>query len=107
MRWGCCNKLEIQDGGRLGCSCISGRFFVGQRGSGCLFVVFSAKLGTEDLNVLKLDKIFANIQLIVRSQNVEIFEFLEMSDISLPVHLHAIRFKFSQILPPSTVISAA
>ena len=23
MRWGCCNKLEIQDGGRLGCSCIS------------------------------------------------------------------------------------
>ena len=23
MRWECYNKVEIQDGGRLGCSCIS------------------------------------------------------------------------------------
>ena len=61
MRWECYNKVEIQDGGRLGCSCISVDFFVGQRGSGCLIFVFSRNLVVEDLNVPKLVKILFTI----------------------------------------------
>ena len=61
MRRGCCNKLEIQDGGRLGCSCISGRFFVGQRGSDCLIVVFLTKLDAGDLGLFELVKILVTI----------------------------------------------
>ena len=48
MRWECYNRVEIQDGGRLGCSCISVDFLWDKAEAGCLIFVFSEKLGVED-----------------------------------------------------------